>query len=289
MVQHARLAEAVKLHGNAWAKVAEHMGGEVTGLQCVGRWNRNLKPLQQGLKKDEGLEFLKSREFCMEGSKEVRDAWFAYLRPGFQNLQPATVSEGISVRSVESADIRLALSLTIERTLPLLPLNKIHMHLKYAGVTIDDGADPKEFVRLKDLAGVTLLTAYYFVEWAEKGCRVVLTEQLLAAFFNTLCTDDAAGRIQMLHTKLVASIASKDLATFVSNYLCFVNRWFRPSHAAERKTNITTAVTFTVKYNDKRHKKWIKAMQPPTVPEDREPECVHHVTDAASHACEEGK
>jgi len=51
MVQDARLTEGVKLHGTVWAKVAEHVGVGVIGQQCSNRWNRYLKPLQQGLKK----------------------------------------------------------------------------------------------------------------------------------------------------------------------------------------------------------------------------------------------
>ncbi len=52
MVQDARLEEAVKLHkASGWAKVAEHVGGGVTGKQCKNRWSISLKPLQQGLKK----------------------------------------------------------------------------------------------------------------------------------------------------------------------------------------------------------------------------------------------
>ena len=52
-MKDARLTKAVQLHGNVWAKVAEYVGGGVTFNQCEGRWNRQLKPLQQGLKKGE--------------------------------------------------------------------------------------------------------------------------------------------------------------------------------------------------------------------------------------------
>ncbi len=80
MVQDARLIEAVNLHkASGWTKVAEHVGGGVTRLQCHHRWSNHLKPLQQGLKR--GGDWTEA-EVC----------YYKLLHNSYNNLIPSSVS-----------------------------------------------------------------------------------------------------------------------------------------------------------------------------------------------------